>query len=154
MTPHGRHRSGACGSPRPVQLRGQSRLGSRQPGLFLQVTFLHNLFKFVTLGLTPDRNILRNWNKRKKTFGSQNLGKGHIGTATVLLIHHPGSASRTGRTTVVWKVSASTTRGAGRHTVQPTARYLGSGRGSVDRREMHGRHVPLLGSADASRLRL
>ena len=55
---------------------------------------------------------------------------------------------------MVWKVSASTTRGVGRHTVQPTARYLGSRRGSVDRREVHGRHVPLLGSADASRLRL
>lgn len=86
MTRHGRHRSGACGSLRPVQLRRKSRLGSRQPGLFLQVTFLHNLIKFVTLGLTPGKNILRNWNKRKKTFGSQNLGKGHIGTATVLLI--------------------------------------------------------------------
>ena len=51
-------------------------------------SILHNLFKFVTLGSTPDKNILRNWNKRKKTFGSQNLGKGHIGTATVLLIHN------------------------------------------------------------------
>ena len=150
MTRHGRHRTRACGPPRPVQLPRRRRRGSRQPGLLLQITFLHNLFKFVTLGSTPDKNILRNWNKRKKTFGSQNLGKGHIGTATVLLIHHPGSASRTGRTTVVWKVSASTTRGVGRHTVQPTARHLGSGRGSVDRREVHGRHVPLLGSADAS----
>ena len=45
---------------------------------------MYNLFKFVTLGLTPDKNILRNWNKRKKTFGTQNLGKDHIGTATAL----------------------------------------------------------------------
>ena len=83
--------------------------------MLLQVTFLYNLFKFVTLGLTPDKNILRNWNKRKKTFGTQNLGKDHIGTATALFIT-PGSASRTGLTTVVWKVSDSTTRGEGRHT--------------------------------------
>ena len=43
---------------------------------------LHNLFLFNIKGMTPEKHILRNWVKRSKTFGTQNVGKEHLSGAT------------------------------------------------------------------------
>ena len=72
-------------------------------------TSLLNLLLFMDQGWTEDKNLLRNWVKKKKNFGQQNVSEDRIDTATEQI-----TASRIGASIAVWTERTSTMRGHAR----------------------------------------
>jgi len=82
---------------------------------------LHNLFLFNMKGMTPEKHILRNWVKRSKTFGNQNVGKEHLSGATAQTL---SAAWDNGASIAIWKANDTIMRGPERPTACQRERLL------------------------------